>query len=185
MGKGIRGNSHAVWFHTAPPTQHGQNHHQSAIIFHSSPLDKMASISQMTISNAFSWAKMYEFRLKCHWNLFLGVQFTDFFLGVQLTLLQHWCRSWLGTDQVPNHYWNQWWLVYWCINVSLGLSELIKIQDKTIVFLRFHPEHYFIIIIHTTSLFMQYCYNKVWWLCLVPTSITSFASDVGYRMAKI
>ena len=31
MGKGIRGNSHAVWFHTAPPTRHGQNHHQSAI----------------------------------------------------------------------------------------------------------------------------------------------------------
>ena len=32
MGKGIKGNSHAVWFHTAPPTRHGQNHHQSAII---------------------------------------------------------------------------------------------------------------------------------------------------------
>ena len=30
VGKGIRGNSHAVWFHTAPPTRHGQNHHQSA-----------------------------------------------------------------------------------------------------------------------------------------------------------
>ena len=27
--------------------------------------------------------------------------------------------------------------------------------------------------------------NKVCWLCLVPTSTTSFASDVGYRMAKI
>ena len=34
VGKGIRGNSHAVWFHTAPPTRHGQNHHQSAIKFH-------------------------------------------------------------------------------------------------------------------------------------------------------
>ena len=32
VGKGIRGNSHAVWFHTAPPTRHGQNHHQSAIM---------------------------------------------------------------------------------------------------------------------------------------------------------
>ena len=32
MGKGIRGNSHAVWFHTALPTRHGQNHHQSAIM---------------------------------------------------------------------------------------------------------------------------------------------------------
>ena len=26
--------------------------------------------------------------------------------------------------------------------------------------------------------------NKIWWLCLVPTSNTRFASDVGYRMAK-
>ena len=28
-------------------------------------------------------------------------------------------------------------------------------------------------------------FNKIWWLCLVPTSTTRFASDVGYRMAKI
>ena len=27
--------------------------------------------------------------------------------------------------------------------------------------------------------------NKIWWLCLVPTSITRFASEVGYKMAKI
>ena len=27
--------------------------------------------------------------------------------------------------------------------------------------------------------------KKIWWLCLVPTSTTRFASDVGYRMAKI
>ena len=40
MGKGIRGNSHAVWFHTAPPTRHGQNHHQSAIISHTSLFSK-------------------------------------------------------------------------------------------------------------------------------------------------
>ena len=26
--------------------------------------------------------------------------------------------------------------------------------------------------------------NKIWWLCLVPTSTTRFASDVGYRMAN-
>ena len=26
--------------------------------------------------------------------------------------------------------------------------------------------------------------NKIWWLCLVPTSTTRFASDVGCRMAK-
>ena len=33
--------------------------------------------------------------------------------------------------------------------------------------------------------YMFYTENKVWWLCLVPTSTTRFASDVGYRMAKI
>ena len=28
-------------------------------------------------------------------------------------------------------------------------------------------------------------FNKVWWQCLVPTSTTRFASDAGYRMAKM
>ena len=26
--------------------------------------------------------------------------------------------------------------------------------------------------------------NKIWWLCLVPTSTTRFVSDLGYWMAK-
>ena len=43
--------------------------------------DKMAAISQTTFSNAFSWMKMYEFRLKFHWSLFVRVQ---------LTIYQHW-----------------------------------------------------------------------------------------------
>ena len=28
------------------------------------------------------------------------------------------------------------------------------------------------------------CVNKIWWLCLVPTSTTRLASDVGYKMDK-
>ena len=40
--------------------------------FSSSPLLKMAAISQTTFSNAFSWMGMYEFRLRFHWNLFSG-----------------------------------------------------------------------------------------------------------------
>ena len=68
-----------------------------------------------TFSNGFSWMKMYEFRLTFHWNLFLGVQ---------LTIIQHCFRKWLGAVQVTSHYLNQWWLVYWCIYVSLGLNEL-------------------------------------------------------------
>ena len=45
--------------------------------------DKMDSISQTTFSNVFSSMKMYGFRLTFHWNLFLGVQ---------LTIFQHWFR---------------------------------------------------------------------------------------------
>ena len=45
--------------------------------------DKMAAIFPTTFSNGFSWMKMYEFRLTFHWSLFLGVQ---------LTIFQHWFR---------------------------------------------------------------------------------------------
>ena len=45
--------------------------------------DKMDATSQTTLSNAFSWMKMLEFRLKIHWSLFPRVQ---------LTIFQHWFR---------------------------------------------------------------------------------------------
>ena len=45
--------------------------------------DKMAAVSQTTLSNAISWMKMLEFRLRFHWSLFLRVQ---------LTIFQHWFR---------------------------------------------------------------------------------------------
>ena len=35
--------------------------------------DKMAAISQTTLSIAFSWMKMFEFRLNFHWSLFQRV----------------------------------------------------------------------------------------------------------------
>ena len=77
--------------------------------------DKMAAISQTTLSNAFSRMKMLEFLLRFHWNLFLMVQ---------LTIFQHWFRLWLGAVQATSHYLNQWWLVYWRIYASFGLNEL-------------------------------------------------------------
>ena len=80
--------------------------------------DKMAAISQMTLSNAFSWMKMLEFRLRFHWSLFLRVQ---------LTTIQHWFRQWLGAGQATSHYLNQWWLDHWRIYASIGLNELSKI----------------------------------------------------------
>ena len=44
---------------------------------------KMDAISQTTFSSAFSWIRIFEFRLKFHWSLFLRVQ---------LTIFQHWFR---------------------------------------------------------------------------------------------
>ena len=44
--------------------------------------DKMAAISQTTFSNEFSWMKMYEFRLRFNWNLFLRF----------LSTIWHWFR---------------------------------------------------------------------------------------------
>ena len=75
----------------------------------------MAAVFQTTFLNGFSWIKIYEFRLKFLWSLFLGAQ---------LTIYQHWFRKWLGADQATSHYLNQWWLIYWRIYASLGLIEL-------------------------------------------------------------
>ena len=80
--------------------------------------DKMAAISQTTFSNAFSWMKMYKFRLRFHWSLFPRVQ---------LTIFQHWFRWWLGAVQATSHYLNQWWIFYWRIYASLGLNELTSV----------------------------------------------------------
>ena len=81
--------------------------------------DKMDAVSQTTVSNAFSWMKMYWFRLKFHWTLFPRVQ---------LTIFQHWFRWWLDAGQATSHYLKQWWLVYWRIYASLGLNKLIQTQ---------------------------------------------------------
>ena len=71
--------------------------------------DNMAAIFQTTFSNAFSWMKMFKFRLRFHPR-------------VQLTIFQHWFRLWLGAGQATSHYLNQWWSVYWRIYASLGLK---------------------------------------------------------------
>ena len=51
---------------------------------------KWLPVRQTTFSNAFAWIEMIEFRFKCHWNLFPGVQ---------LTISQHWFRLWLGAKR--------------------------------------------------------------------------------------
>ena len=62
--------------------------------------DKMVTNFQTTFSNAFSWMKMFKFRLRFHWSLFPRVQ---------LAIFQHWFRYWLGAEQATSHYLNQWW----------------------------------------------------------------------------
>ena len=52
------------------------------------------------------------------------------------------------------------------------LMKWITVRTKGLVLLKAYPCHHMIM-------------NKIWWLCLVPTSTTRFASDVGYRITKI
>ena len=82
-------------------------------------LGKMAATLQTTFPNVFSWMKLHEFRLKFHWSLFLWVQ---------LTIFQHWFRSWIDADQATSHYLNQWWLVYQRIYAWLCPDELKRIH---------------------------------------------------------
>ena len=49
-------------------------------------LRKMAA-NFLTISNIFSWTKMYKFQWKFRWSLFVKVQFI---------IPQHWFRKWLS-----------------------------------------------------------------------------------------
>ena len=72
----------------------------------------MAAISLTTHSNALSWIKMFKFRWKCHWSVYIRVQ---------LTIFQHWFRKWLGAEQAASHYLNQWWHR---LPTSLDINEL-------------------------------------------------------------
>ena len=89
------------------------------------PLDKMATISQMTISNAFSWMKYFVFSFQLHWSLFKRVQ---------LTLNQHGFRKWLGAEQATSHYLNQCWpssLAHICGNRGRWVIKTTQLYTKT------------------------------------------------------
>ena len=58
--------------------------------------NKVDAISQTTFWSTFSWTKMFQFRITFHWSLFLRVQ---------LTIIQHWFRYWLGAVQAKSHIW--------------------------------------------------------------------------------
>ena len=52
--------------------------------------DKMSALFKTTFWNAVSWMKMYEFRLRFHWWLFLCLW---------LTIFRYWFRNWLGAGR--------------------------------------------------------------------------------------
>ena len=63
----------------ARDTVHLSCHHgQNGFVLTHWGRDKMATISQTTISNTFSWMKNVVFRLKFHWSLFPRVKLTIF-----------------------------------------------------------------------------------------------------------
>ena len=74
-----------LWFHWRPSDWQVSYHSvkRKQLVWWSFHLthwgqDKMAAISQVTFSNAFSWMKMYEFCLRFPQNMFLRVQLTIF-----------------------------------------------------------------------------------------------------------
>ena len=70
-------------------------------VVNSSPLDKMAAISQTTFSNLFSWMKRFELLLKFYWSLFVPkVQFNN----QALAEIMAWRRIY-ATSQYLNHCW--------------------------------------------------------------------------------
>ena len=82
----------------------------------SSPRDRITAILQMSHSNALSWMKMLEFRLKFNRSLFLLIQ---------LRIFQHWFRWRFGAFQETIHFCKLWWWNHRRIYTSRGLNSLI------------------------------------------------------------
>ena len=145
--------------------------------------DKMDAIYQTTFSIAFSWMKIYKFRLRFHWNLFLGVQ---------LTIFQHWFRWWLGTDRATSHYLKQWWLVYWRIYASL-ICVTRPQWVKTLIFVSplcfttdgrnagdiFMGGHRAFVMIRTVSNYVLII-SEIWTLCTMHVIPQTYPSPHGY-----
>ena len=62
----------------------------------------MAAVFRTTFWNGFSWIKIYKFRFIFHWI---------WFLGVPLTIFQHWFRRWIGAYQATIIWTNDGWRI--------------------------------------------------------------------------
>ena len=89
-----------------------------------------------TFSNTFSWISLVVSLLIFHWCLFLGIK---------LTISQHWFRLWLGTKQVPSHYLNQWWhsnmMPYDITRLLYSITRPQRVNHKT------DPDHMFLFLL--------------------------------------
>ena len=65
--------------------------------------DKFSPFRRRHFHMHFFLMKMYKFRLTFHWSSLLRVQ---------LTIIQHCFRWWLGAEVATSHYLNQWWPLY-------------------------------------------------------------------------
>ena len=83
--------------------------------YHIGAETKWTPCCRRQFSKAYSWIKMFGFRLTFHLSLLPRVQ---------LTIFLHWFRYWLGAVKATSHYLNQWWLAYRRIYASFGLNEL-------------------------------------------------------------
>ena len=79
------------------------------------PLDKMAVISQMIFSDAFSWMKSLVFWLKFHWSLFLSVQLTTPGIGLD---------NGLAPNRRQAIIWSNADMIHWRIYAALQGCEL-------------------------------------------------------------
>ena len=92
-----------------------------------------------------------------------------------------WCYFFF--DMHPNKRLSKQWRGWWFETLSCLLWRHRHVEVKCLPFSARHKQY----TQETLGAkgFVSGYSNKVWWLCLVPTSTTRFASDVGYRMAKI
>ena len=110
---------------------------------------KMTPIFQTAFSNAFSWMKMYSFRLIFHWSLFPRVQLTisssigsDNGLAPARRQAIIWTNDGLFADANMRHSalnwrqsstWNNDGLIYWYIYRRLCVTRSQWIQDWTAI----------------------------------------------------
>ena len=117
--------------------------------------NKMSAIFQTTFWNAFSWMKMYEFRLRFLWSLFLRVQST---ISQPLVQIMAWCRS--GDKPLSESM-----MVSLLAHICVTRAQWVK-QNPTVlhtIFLRFYEWN---------SYTMYFSLFKFYWSLYLTVKIT-------------